>query len=77
MQAPLTHAWAVHGIGVPQWPVESHVWTASPEHCVAPGVHVPEHCAPPASGPPVQTPFMHGLAVPQVPLAVQVCTPLP
>jgi hypothetical protein len=73
----LTHAWFVHAVGVPQCPVVSHVCTALPEHCVAPGVHVPEHWAPPASTLPVQAPLVQGTALPHVPIAVHVCTPLP
>jgi hypothetical protein len=41
-QAPLAHVWGgVHAVALPQFPVESHVSTALPEHVVAPGVHEP------------------------------------
>jgi hypothetical protein len=42
-QAPVTHAWLLHGTAVPQVPVTLHVWTASPEHCVVPGTQMPVH----------------------------------
>jgi hypothetical protein len=38
---PETQAWFVHASADPQFPVELHVWTALPTHCVAPGVHTP------------------------------------
>jgi hypothetical protein len=41
MQAPAEHAAFVHGCAVPHVPVRSHVWTASPEQRVEPGVHTP------------------------------------
>jgi hypothetical protein len=31
----------VHETGLLHWPVELHVWTPFPEHCVAPGVQLP------------------------------------
>ena len=33
----------VHARGLLHWPVELHVCTPLPEHCVAPGVHTPAH----------------------------------
>jgi hypothetical protein len=33
----------VQATGLLHWPVELHVWTPLPEHCVAPGVQTPEH----------------------------------
>ena len=57
-------------------PVASQVCTAElPEHCVAPGLHVPWHDAvlPFAT----HAELVHGTAVPQFPLLSQVCTPWP
>ena len=48
VHTPLTHAWFVHGAGVPQPPEELQVCTLLPEHCTEPGEHVP-----------VQTPATH------------------
>jgi hypothetical protein len=49
----------------------SQVWTPLPEHCLAPGVHEPEHA-----------PFRHAIPAHDdgalhVPAAVHVSTPLP
>jgi|SRR5580704_1276930 hypothetical protein len=57
-------------------PVASHVWIEElPEHCVAPGLHVPWHDAvlPLAT----HAEFVHETAVPQFPLLSHVCTPWP
>jgi hypothetical protein len=43
LQAPLTQVWLLHATGLPNWPLESHVSTPLPEHCVAPGVQTPAH----------------------------------
>jgi hypothetical protein len=44
VQLPLTHAWLVHAVAVPQSPVVSQVCVAAlPEHWVVPGVQTPEH----------------------------------
>ena len=66
--APLS---LVQAVAAPHIPPELHVSTLLPEHCTAPGVHVP-----------VQAPETHAepeqaTAEPHVPLEVQVCTPLP
>ena len=45
-QAPLTQAFPEHAAPSRQAPVVSHVWTTCPLHCVAAGVHVPEHAPP-------------------------------
>jgi hypothetical protein len=31
--------------GVPHWPLDEHVWTALPEHCVLLGVHATQEPA--------------------------------
>jgi hypothetical protein len=42
VHAPLTHAWFVHGSGLPHDPLAWQVSTALPQHCVAPvGLHAP------------------------------------
>jgi hypothetical protein len=66
----MTQADRVHAAAVPHMPVELHVCTPLPEHCVPPGVHDPEHA-----------PFTHAWPVqragaPQLPVLSQVCTPL-
>jgi hypothetical protein len=72
VQAPLTHAWFVHGVAAPHAPVMSQVCVAAlPEHCFAPGAQTPW-----------QAPLTHAwlvqaIAVLQLPVASHVCTPLP
>jgi hypothetical protein len=70
VHAPLTHAEALHAVPVFHWPFDWHVCSVLPEHCRAPGVHVP-----------VQTPdthaALHATVVPHWPLLPHVCTPLP
>ena len=46
MHAPLRQAWLVHEAPSCHVPLESHVCTMSPLHCVAAGVQVPEHAPP-------------------------------
>ena len=70
VHAPLAHAWAA-----PQLPVGSQVWRPVPMHRTAPGSQLPWHAAVPdvtTQALPVQT-----TEVPQLPLALHVCTPLP
>ena len=66
MQIPLTHVEFEQATGDPQPPLELHVSMPLPEHCTAPGAHVPW-----------QTPLTHAeftqaTAVPHCPLALQV-----
>jgi hypothetical protein len=68
VQAPLTHADALHARAGSQVPVALHVCTPLLEHCLAPGTHTPAHA-----------PLTHALlvhAVPscQEPVLSQVCT---
>jgi hypothetical protein len=69
--APSTQAWPAHGVALPHAPIELHVCTPLPEHCVELGRHTP-----------TQPPAMHAwlpqsAAAPHWPVAKHVCTPLP
>ena len=72
-QAAPVQVWVsgVHAAAVPHCPLELHVWTASPEHCVAPGAQIPVH-APETHADAVQV-----TGAPYCPLALHVSTPLP
>jgi hypothetical protein len=66
-----THAWSEQGAAVPHIPLVPHFWTAAlPEHCVAPGAQDPVHT------PPEQAALPQPTADPQVPVELQVSTPL-
>jgi hypothetical protein len=64
-QTPPTHAWLVHGAPLCHEPFPSQVWTTWPLHCLAPGLHVPEHV------PPLQT-LVHAVPFTQVPVGSHV-----
>ncbi len=68
----------MQGTGLPHVPPE-HDCRALPEHCVAPGLQEPAQYAngPLPASDVVHTPLVQFDAVPQVPVALQVCTPLP
>jgi hypothetical protein len=66
---PVTHAWFEHAAAPPHWPSEPQVCTPLPEHFVVPGTHTPEQV-------PFTQPYWQAVAVPQAPVAEQVCTPL-
>ena len=70
VHAPLAHAWLTHGTEVPHVPVAPHVWTASPEHCDAPGLQA-------THAPPRQTVAapLQARAAPHCPVALHVSTP--
>jgi hypothetical protein len=70
VQAPVTQAWLTQATGSAQLPFDWQVWTPLPEHWCAPGVQVPPHW------PLVQT-LEHWTEAPQLPVASQVCTPVP
>jgi hypothetical protein len=53
---------------VPKCPVPSQVWSELPEHCVAPGVHMPLH--PPLT----HAEFMHVMLGTKAPVESQVST---
>jgi hypothetical protein len=59
----------VHGAAAPHAPVESHVCTPLPEHCVAPGEHAPAHA------PLTHAWLAHGVGVPHVPVVPQTSRP--
>ena len=65
------HVSFVHAAAVPQLPPALHVCTPLPEHCNAPGEHVPLHA------PLTHAKVVQATAPPHVPLEVHVCTPLP
>jgi hypothetical protein len=67
--APFTHAWFEHAAAPPHWPSDPQICTPLPEHLAAPGTHTPEQT-------PFTQPNWHALAVPHVPVAEQVSTPL-
>jgi hypothetical protein len=56
--------------GLGHCPFPPHVCRPLPEHCLSPGAHLPVHA------PPTHAWLLHGTAVPQPPVVVQVCTPL-
>ena len=60
----------VHAAGLLHWPLLEQVCTPLPEHCVAPGVHTPEHA-------PLTHTYVQATGLPQVPPLEHVCTPLP
>jgi hypothetical protein len=66
LQLPLTQAWFEHAVEFCHVPVPSQVCGCWPMHCLAPGLHVPEHC-PPAHTLVQTVPFV------QAPLASHVC----
>jgi hypothetical protein len=70
VQTPLMHVEPLQATAVPQVPLDWHVCTPLPEHCVAPGVHTP-----------VQAPAWHtyvqAVVPPKVPSDWQVWTLLP
>jgi hypothetical protein len=51
-------------------PVESHVWTALPEHWADPGVHTPVHA------PETHAWLVQSIAPPQLPVESQIWTAL-
>jgi hypothetical protein len=67
----VTHAWLVHGAGVPHVPLALHVWTPLFEHCFVPGVHTP------AQAPFTQAWLVHAAPSCHVPLVSHVCTTSP
>jgi hypothetical protein len=69
---PVQAWWAPHGIGGPHAPVASHVCTPPlGEQVVEPGLHTPWQA------PETHALFMHGMGVPQWPLASHPWTELP
>jgi hypothetical protein len=60
----------VQATALPHSPVESHVSTPLPAHCVAPGVHTP------VQAPPTHAWLTQGAAVPHEPVEVHVSTAL-
>jgi hypothetical protein len=56
-------------------PAPVQVWTPLPEHCLVPGVHEPEHIAPPSTS--AQTELEQEAGAPHCPIESHVCTPLP
>jgi hypothetical protein len=71
--APLVHVCvlAVHATAEPHTPLELHVCTALPEHCVEVGTQTPVHA------PFTQAEETHGVLLPQAPLDEQVSTLFP
>jgi hypothetical protein len=69
--APDTHAWLLHAVAVPHVPLELHVCTPLPEHCVAFGMQLPVHA------PLTHAWLVQAAGLPHAPVGPQVWTPLP
>lgn len=66
-----THAWLLQGMAVPQVPPAVQLCTAAlPEHCDDPGEQFPVHA------PPEHVALPQSIGAPQVPVELQVSTPL-
>ncbi len=71
-QAPPLHTYW-HGTGLPYWPLELHVSTPLPVHCVDPGTHDPAHPPLLHTLPPLQTYVQTDPVLPHVPIELHVC----